>query len=432
MQLATLTIFICFLAWMSKTKAHEPGQEFTYLSMFLKPASLERFTERETATLASEYLRMGSLRANTRGQRLRRLASESQAHTSEEVLDANDEDFLPSSLPGNDNDGPDEKEQEDAAEIDESETGKIIVEEIEGETKSAEIKISTGDNNDESNDSSQDGSTEVAKIEVPRQVVHAVEHLSSNEPETDADDSSTPKQLATTKTKALNTKDRQRSNSPKPNSLLSDMLDSKDSEMLEVAKAGNGNGEDLKRLSMMLMKIIKQYKVRSMVDVPCRAHSHWMPVFLRHLAESKVNKSFKYYCVDTNKAILKIIKGANDSKINSKFILKRFWRESLPSADLVFSWSGLDNMKEQNVVKYLERLAVSKHKLVLLGSHSGQLEKEGSMEQISRFTLGGKSVNLRREPFKLAKPMRIVGDLSTEGNDKQLYVYEPKGMMQMD
>lgn len=412
--------------------AHEPGQEFTYLSMFQVPGSPEGFTKGEKAALASEYLRRRPLQTDTRRQRLRRLQSESRAQRSEESLD-DDEDSLPSS-PSDNNGRTDEEQTEDTPRTDERETGDFKGEEIEEEeAQSEDIEVSTRDDSNRLNDTPQNESAqEAAKVEVPRHVVHAVEDLTHNEPETDTGESSTSKQLETTKTETSITKDVKGSRSRKLKAPLSEILDSKDPKVLAVVKEGNRNGEDLKRLSMMLMKIIKQYKVKSLVDVPCRAHSHWMPIFLSHIAQSKLKKYFKYYCVDTNKAILKIIKGRSDSEINSKFILKRFWTESLPSADVVFSWSGLDNMKEENVVKYLEQLSVSKHKLVLLGSHSGQLEKEGSTEQISHFTLGGKPLNFRREPFKLAKPMRIVGDLSTEGNDKQLYVYEPKGMMQSD
>ncbi|PXF39778.1 hypothetical protein BWQ96_10513 [Gracilariopsis chorda] len=35
-------------------------------------------------------------------------------------------------------------------------------------------------------------------------------------------------------------------------------------------------GEDVDRFMMMLKKLISQYDVRSMADVPCREHSHWM------------------------------------------------------------------------------------------------------------------------------------------------------------
>ncbi|PXF45601.1 hypothetical protein BWQ96_04606 [Gracilariopsis chorda] len=184
-------------------------------------------------------------------------------------------------------------------------------------------------------------------------------------------------------------------------------------------------GEDVDRLMMMLKKLVSQYDIRSMADVPCRAHSHWMSDFLETIAEH--NENFKYYCVDTNNKILQAVQKRVGMTVDAKYIKRKFWKEGLPKVDLVFSWSGLDNMKEGNVMRYLHKLGGSgrKHKLIMLGSHSGALARSGSAEEIARFTADGEPHNFRRKPFYLAKPMRIIGDLGKDGNDKQLYVYKP-------
>lgn len=188
------------------------------------------------------------------------------------------------------------------------------------------------------------------------------------------------------------------------------------------------NGEDIKRLSMMLMKIIKQYHVKSIVDVPCRAHAHWMPIFLQHVVEqAKDKEALNYICVDSSGTILKELKRRTPKGVTATFLVRRFWEEGLPKGDLVFSWAGLDNMKQKNVLKYVRNLSTSgkRHMLVILGSHSGELAKKGTPERIARFTFGGKPINFRGKPFFLAKPMRIIGEVSSEGNDKQMYIYEP-------
>lgn len=197
----------------------------------------------------------------------------------------------------------------------------------------------------------------------------------------------------------------------------------------QYAEPQVGMGEDLERLSMMLLKIIRENKLHSMIDVPCRAHGHWMPAVLQKIA--KHDPHFRYTCVDTSDDVLERIKRRVGLLVNARFVRRRFWTEGLPKADFVFSWSGLDNMKQHNVLKYLQKLAKSgkKHKFIMLGSHSGTLKKHGSKELISRFTSGGTPINLRRPPFQLKKPSRIISKLATEQNDKQLYIYKAKDML---
>ncbi|CAN8067845.1 unnamed protein product [Agarophyton chilense] len=187
-------------------------------------------------------------------------------------------------------------------------------------------------------------------------------------------------------------------------------------------------GEDVPRLMKMLSKLIAQYDIKSMADVPCRAHSHWMPQMLDTIAEK--NENFKYVCVDTNNLILNAVKERVGMTVQSSFVKKKFWKESLPTVDLVFSWAGLDNMKEQNVLRYLQKLSKSgnKHKLIMLGNHAGSLAKKGDMDKIARFTADGKPLNFRRKPFNMVKPMRMIRDLGVDGNDKQLYLYKPSQM----
>lgn len=196
------------------------------------------------------------------------------------------------------------------------------------------------------------------------------------------------------------------------------------------------HGEDIQRLSEMLTKLIRQYQITSLVDVPCRAHAHWMPQVLRDLSgrgNSQPVANFRYICVDTNQEVLSFLRKRlveNNVHRGSRFVLRKFWKEGIPQGDMVFSWAGLDNMSEGNVLGFFRRLATSKgkHKLVVIGSHSGELVKKGDPDKIARFTSSGHPINVRKEPFSLAKPGRIIKDMSTNGNDKQMYIYYPEKM----
>lgn len=187
------------------------------------------------------------------------------------------------------------------------------------------------------------------------------------------------------------------------------------------------HGEDIERLTSMLSKLIKQYDVKSIVDVPCRAHAHWMPGVL-----SSVGASVNFICVDPSNKVLDSVRERLEKKNvtegrNVRYVQRKFWGEGLPKGDLVVSWSGLDNMDTAHVAKYLRRLGsrkeAGKHKLIVIGSHSGELQKSGDLDKIARFTSYGTPINVRRPPFNLARPARIIKQVATNGNDKQMYVF---------
>lgn len=181
---------------------------------------------------------------------------------------------------------------------------------------------------------------------------------------------------------------------------------------------GTKDGEDIKRVSFMLMRLLKQYKAESMVDVPCRAHASWMHKFLVE-AEREI-PNFKYFCVDSNKEILQAMKARVKGRANAKFILRLFWKEKLPRADVVFSWSGLDKMKHENVVKMLRNIATAdRHKYVIVGNHV-----KGSKILAKK----ARELNFRSEPFRLQKPMRVISKLSVDPVRKQMYLYKSQEM----
>jgi hypothetical protein len=178
------------------------------------------------------------------------------------------------------------------------------------------------------------------------------------------------------------------------------------------------DGEDIKRVSFMLMRILQQYKIKSFVDVPCRAHASWMHNFLSH-ALMKI-PDLRYICVDTNREILKAVRQRVGEGVNARFVLRQFWTDQLPKADLVFSWSGLDGMRRENVVKFMMKVANSdRHKYFIVGSHGMD-----SRTAQSKAT----PINVRQAPFNLPQPMRVISQVSVGSVKKQMYIYKPDGM----
>lgn len=354
--MVTHHVVVCAFALLLSTAivfAHSPGQEYTYLNMFLRTDSsaLAHLSDEHVSTSALASSRINApFQTRARELRGRRLLHEQ--HESDE-----------------------QEEQEEHEEHEEKEPQEDPQDGTDGGGD-------TGDADDET-------------VELPGKSVRAVE------PDDEAMEMEGEKKKAAHQNEV------------------------KHSDFQGISQ--EKDGEDLKRLSKMLMKVIKKYNIKSMADVPCRAHSTWMPTFLRHIAED--NPKFKYYCVDTNRAVLKAMRKRVTANIEADFVLRKFWKGKVPQADLLFSWSGLDNMKTVNVQSYLQHVGTERrHKLMLIGSHSGSLVRSSEGEKIARFSAGGSPINVREEPFLLKRPMRIISDLSKDGNDKQLYIYKPAEM----
>lgn len=187
-------------------------------------------------------------------------------------------------------------------------------------------------------------------------------------------------------------------------------------------------GHNVTKVSHMLYRAIKQYKINSMVDVPCRAHSRWMGEFLEHV-EWEDNKPFSYYCVDSSKKILDLAASRMPqvTGVSVNCLRRKFWRERIPRADLVFCWEGLEKMKIENVKRFFEMLKEGKrHKYLLVGSSPG-----------AKSNSEGLVLNVRRAPYSYGMPMRIYKQLAVEQDpvgkvvtEKQMYLYRIADMEQ--
>lgn len=187
------------------------------------------------------------------------------------------------------------------------------------------------------------------------------------------------------------------------------------------------NGHNITRVSRMLLRVLVSFKIRSMVDVPCRAHSVWMGSFLKGVSP-RLGKPFIYYCVDTQKGIVQEAeqKLPDIDGVNGNFIQRRFWELPLPPTDLVFCWEGLQQMSVAHVHHFLKHIAKGgHHRFVLIGSSpSVQRNTDGS------------GLNVRRTPFSYGMPIRIFKELavnqSTNANVKDMYLYTIRGMKGMN
>lgn len=147
---------------------------------------------------------------------------------------------------------------------------------------------------------------------------------------------------------------------------------------------------NVKHVSKMLIKIIKTYNIRSMVDIPCRNSLDFMPELL-HKIDFEV-PGFKYYCVDTEKDDHEDILHLYSDAGNPEFIhLKPETASSLPKTDLIFLWDGPQDWGVTKFWAFLMHLRKIRPNYVLVTNNPGETnnEKAGIL-------------NLRKQPFHVS------------------------------
>lgn len=418
----TLSIISVMLTWSSiplQALGHAPGEEYTYLNMFRKNSAPRRSDQYESISFANAEI---GVRSNTR------VARKQNRRSLHSVAGNFQDDFMF------------DLAREYVQDKDDLLDGaKVALKYPRGARRklASESSSETDESNNtedgidpEENEESSDNSN--GKKGAP----NTTTELSNNSDE-ENEDNLVVEDITSTKkisvkpvtVKGIDDKDDDFVDADKENTDTKERPDKSKAVPLKVAGKkqiafdGVGatvDGEDIKRVSFMLFRLLKQYKAQSMVDVPCRAHGTWMHKLLEHV-EAEI-PDFQYYCVDTSTDILQAIKQRVGGKCRAKFVFRKFWSEKLPRADFVFSWSGLDKMQKDNVAAFLKKLHNSdRHKYVLLGSY-----QKGSKVQKKKATL----LNLRAKPFNLGKPLRVVSKLSIAPVRKQMYVYEASQMQE--
>jgi len=181
--------------------------------------------------------------------------------------------------------------------------------------------------------------------------------------------------------------------------------------------------DDVTRLSFMLWRVIKTYHIKSMVDVPCRAHGAWMPQLLARLDYDLPD--FHYTCVDASPRVVKEARAAVGDLVDGHFLVRDWWARRLPPADLVFAWRGLDTAPAEHVHRLLSAIPASGAKYLLLGSADTHNGGHGAVPT------GGKKwvppINFRKAPFRLPQhPMRVIKEvtLPSAAHSRSLLLYQ--------
>lgn len=144
---------------------------------------------------------------------------------------------------------------------------------------------------------------------------------------------------------------------------------------------------NIEHVSKMVLKIVKTYNVRSMVDIPCRNTLAFVPALLHRIDFE--TPGFKYYCVDTERETHDDIAHLFGDAANPDILHMRPEETSaMPKTDLIFSWDGPQDWGVTRFWSFLMNVRQIRPKYVLVTNNPS--ETNGDKPGV---------LNLRKQPF---------------------------------
>ncbi|OSX68647.1 hypothetical protein BU14_2440s0001 [Porphyra umbilicalis] len=171
----------------------------------------------------------------------------------------------------------------------------------------------------------------------------------------------------------------------------------------------------------MVYKLIQSVEVRSVIVMPCRTTALWMPAVVTHL-EFETPGGLKVTCVDTTPEVsqARLISAFNDTgAVIVNGTLETI--PALPKAQMVVSWYGFQEWGVRGSWDFLG--AIKQHGVdwVAFNNHGTATNGE---------TPGGrKAINVRKAPYHLGAPARVVKGVSlAPDSDLSLVLYDTSNM----
>jgi len=182
-----------------------------------------------------------------------------------------------------------------------------------------------------------------------------------------------------------------------------------------------GSELNITRLSYMVYKLIQSVEVRSVIVMPCRTTALWMPAVVTHL-EFETPGGLKVTCVDTTPEVsqARLISAFNDTgAVIVNGTLETI--PALPKAQMVVSWYGFQEWGVRGSWDFLG--AIKQHGVdwVAFNNHGTATNGEAPG--------GRKAINVRKAPYHLGAPARVVKGVSlAPDSDLSLVLYDTSNM----
>jgi len=175
----------------------------------------------------------------------------------------------------------------------------------------------------------------------------------------------------------------------------------------------SGEGSDLehtKTLRNELPNLLQEFKVESMLDIPC-GDFYWL---------KEVNLDFLTYI---GADIVEHIIQENNNKYakkNRTFMKLDISNYNLPKVDLIFCRDLFQHLSFKDIFKSLDNIKKSGSQYFLTSSHLSIKSNKDSV------TGGARSLNLLHPPFSFPEPIKILSENFTEkeSEDKSLLLWK--------
>uniref|UniRef100_A0A7S0ZI99 Uncharacterized protein n=1 Tax=Timspurckia oligopyrenoides TaxID=708627 RepID=A0A7S0ZI99_9RHOD len=195
------------------------------------------------------------------------------------------------------------------------------------------------------------------------------------------------------------------------------------------------DGVQIERLSFMLYRIVQNYSIRSVAIVPCDTVVQWMPSLLNRLdfdVEGGMKSVRCVYPNGKNEEMNRIkMKFDEESALEIGHVVvtenEQEWNHVLSGIDLVFSWNWIQKLMDGKVWSFLKMLNDCQVKYFVVNNNK-------SIKNTRRKTHGIGEINLRAPPYRLAEPLKVIGNLSKvleENEEDSIQEKIKKGSVQM-
>jgi hypothetical protein len=166
-----------------------------------------------------------------------------------------------------------------------------------------------------------------------------------------------------------------------------------------VSGSGSSLGSPSVRDSVLFLDgVIRRFKIRSMLDVPC-GDFYWMPLILGRFPR------LEYTGFDI---VPDLITWNLQRFPDRHFVISDATRDMLPQADLVFCKDLLLHLRNSDIISVLRNFKESGSRYLLTSSNSGSVNKELIVDEFGTY----RDVNLAADPYNLPPPIWATNYLS--------------------
>ena len=170
-----------------------------------------------------------------------------------------------------------------------------------------------------------------------------------------------------------------------------------------------------RNLRNKLNKIIKKYKIKSILDAPC-GDCNWVKLILKKNKIKYIGVDIVEECINNNKKKFK--------NNNLKFKQMDITRMKLPNTDLFICRDFMFHLSYKDTFNFLKNIKNMKSKFILISNHSKSFEDSILNKNIKSGDF--KKINFFKEPYNFSQNYEMIIKDDCDGVKKYLILFRNK------